>query len=1353
MKGRPDVEPHLSSHAPETSMPNDRDLRFAALAIDGNLIRLEQVAELAGSDRDRDRDRTLDWAEAAEGRGWIGRADREAIEARIAVPEADRALQTLRDRIAGASDPRLHALLPKPDEHSPLDPILETVVGRTIDPSDSNGRPSPIDPALETAAETRLGQTVPDGGPATLPASHMETRDSGSHDEFATTDGGEPALVGQFHATADAERAGRYTMTKLHAKGGVGQVWIARDRALGREVALKRIRDDRDSHGQVAARFVAEARITGRLEHPGIVPVYELTPGDRHESPYYTMRLVRGQTFREAVAAYHLSRSRGEDDPLQFRALLEAFVAACNAVAYAHSRGVIHRDLKGQNIMLGDFGEAIVLDWGLAKVVGSRDEAAVGGRSTAHDPGINDLALAETLDGQVLGTPAYMPPEQAEGRIEAVDESSDVYSLGAILYELLCDRAPFVESGVSTVELLRRVREDDPVPPRSIQPRAPRALEAVCLKAMAKAPADRYGSVGALAADVRRWLADEPLLAYRDPWTVRLGRWSRRHRTLATTAAALVVASTVALAVGGVLVARERDRARAQARIARTAVDEMYTEVAETWLEDASDPLQERFLQRALARYEGPLAEAEAADPDGIALAVTDGNDRLDPSRRALLGRAADYYERFADLAEGDTPLRFEAARARRRLGDVRRKLGDFDAAEASYHAAIDALDDLAGPAPGDPEVRSERSKARARLGALLAARADSKAASELLADALAEQEALAESGPESPADALDRARTRRELAEVAKLDGRHDEAEAAYKKAVADLERLVEADPTAVEPRRELADAADAYGVLLLLLGRESEAEANLRRAEGLLGPLLAELPTVPAVRDSLAKTSNSLGLLLREAGTPGEAADALRESLGQYERLAEDFPGRVDYRRALGRSLVNLGIIAQEAGRLGEAQGLYERAEPLYRGLVDEAPGLAKARRDLGRTASNLGTVLEKLGRPDDAEAAYRRAVEVDEALVREWPDVPDYRMSLADTLLNLGRVRRSLGDLDESGLVYARALELYGDLADDHPDRPDYREGLARGTALDAALLARLGDPEAAERAYRESIAAFEALLDADPDDRAVRASMASAINNLADLKPDDAEALDLRALALYEALAVDDPAERLHVATVENNLGELLEAQGRRPEALERYGRSVAAFEATELDPKADHARHHLLAYVLANLAKARLQEGDPADAADQLASAVDHEREALKAGPRPAYQSALGEHLAGLARAELAVGRYVEAAETAVALVEAAPGLAESRREAAAILAGCASRAESDESRDPSDRDRLARSYGGRAVAQLRVGLDAGLEPDGLLSPDPDLDPIRDRPDFQALLEDARAIRDAAGVAG
>lgn len=376
------------------------------------------------------------------------------------------------------------------------------------------------------------------------------------------------SLVGSADPPAGESVISRYRLTKLHARGGIGQVWLARDELMGRQVALKELRPDRrDASTTLQDRFVEEAKITGQLEHPGIVPVYELARRGENALPFYTMRFVQGRTLMAATREYHKKRQAGEAGRLELDALLNAFVAVCNTLAYAHSRGVIHRDLKGENIVLGDYGEVIVLDWGLAKVYLAQDT----GDSTEVSGLVSidrDETFEGTRDGQVMGTPAYIPPEQATGRLDLVGPRSDVYGLGAILYEIIAGHPPF--RGQDVVEILKAVVLTPPPRPVLSNPDAPQALEAVCLKALAKNPMDRYAEAADLAREVRLFLADEPVSAYVEPWSKRARRWAKRHRMLVNS---MATASAIGLAAAGFLFYESGLRAEQRLTAAQGRVD------------------------------------------------------------------------------------------------------------------------------------------------------------------------------------------------------------------------------------------------------------------------------------------------------------------------------------------------------------------------------------------------------------------------------------------------------------------------------------------------------------------------------------------------------------------------------------------------------------------------------------------------------------------------------------------------------------------------------------------------------------------------------------------------------------
>lgn len=350
-----------------------------------------------------------------------------------------------------------------------------------------------------------------------------------------------------------SEPDNRFRVLRVHGRGGLGEVFIAVDEEFGRHVALKKVQDRYSANSESRARLVREAEIIGKLEHPGIVPVYSLSY-DRDGRPYYAMRLIRGDSLSAAIERFH----KGERSNSDFRHLLDRFRAVCNAIAYAHSCRIIHRDLKPANIMLGDFGETLVIDWGLAKQLGC-DE---GEEKIEDDDELIDAA--DTKQGAVMGTGPYMSPEQEAGKIDEVGPASDIYSLGATLHCLLTGQPPEKRAGAASATLVAGLKgkasEKDARLPSANKPMVSPALHAICLKAMAQNPEDRYASAQHLADDVERWLADEPVSAWAEPWTVRARRSIGRHLALLGATVLVVVLTSIVFGVSALLLKAAYDR-------------------------------------------------------------------------------------------------------------------------------------------------------------------------------------------------------------------------------------------------------------------------------------------------------------------------------------------------------------------------------------------------------------------------------------------------------------------------------------------------------------------------------------------------------------------------------------------------------------------------------------------------------------------------------------------------------------------------------------------------------------------------------------------------------------------------
>ncbi|MHB1557678.1 MAG: protein kinase domain-containing protein [Isosphaeraceae bacterium] len=1182
----------------------------------------------------------------------------------------------------------------------------------------------------------------------------------------------------------DADSRERYTLTHLHAKGGMGRVWLARDGSLGRQIALKELRPDQTDNTIVCSRFLYEAKITAQLEHPGIVPVYELSEGD---VPYYTMRFVRGRTLSEAIRAYHKRRAAGEADPVELHDLLTAFVDVCNAVAYAHSRGIIHRDLKGQNVVLGDFGEHIVLDWGLAKRVGpdparppapqpaAPTEAIASDRLvpeaatavTCAAPGLDDnLMFPEgfddatspgtfspggagsgngsngngsasagsndgstgsaagreipesgagpegTMQGQLLGTPAYMAPEQAKARHDLVDQRTDIYGLGAILYEILVGRPPFVAP--KTSEILRKVGNEAPTPPRQIVPTVAPGIEAVCLKAIRKNKADRYQSASDLAQEVRRYLADEPVLAYAEPWTQKTLRWARRHRTKVAAGVAALAVVAVALACSTWIISGERREAETQGEQARQAVN-LLAKGADIAFDDQLDPMQKEILENALA-----------------------------------------YYARFTSRASGKPEVRLEHGQAWWQMGDFERKLGRLAESEAAYGKAIGLLEPLAAGRDGAIAVEARRSLARTRtlLGDLLVRRgADRGRANVLYRQALEAQLALAGGAKEKGKDRAEAAttgdivglgQTFKSQADLLRHDGKFAEARQTYRRAISELGRALAADAGHPVARNELALAHDARGLVETELGDATAAEADFGRAIELLEKLVAEFPTASRHREVLAGACSHLGWLEAGAGRLDQAEAHLRREVALDERLAGDFRDRPEYRRELARGLTKLGHILQVQGRATDGDPIIRRAIELNSGILKTSPDDVLVRLQLAISHHDLGLLLTQVD-PDAAVASFNEAKAINEALAKQFPDKPRYRADLADNLDGLALALTAAGKpgADEA---FRSAEELYQKLVAEFPANAEYRMHLAMSLRNQGKVLADAGKKDRAESIYLRGLA----LLDVK-DTRAGMAewqrTRAGLLINVGDLKSGGSEAALRDAIAITARLAEGKDKEgsgedRHLLAIARNNMAEVLIHQKRAPEAGPFFEQAVADFEKLAAAAPRSAEIHFHFGSVLSGQGNWLDQAGKTAEAKGVLASAVAHDTQAVKLSKGSAVcKLALGEHLIALTDVNRKLGDYTEAARLALEVPRAVPNSARAQAcfDAARALARLVAQVGADRKVPEKERDHLTRVYLTRTVVLLRDAVDARPELAGAIQSDPDIKVIESRPEFQVIL--------------
>lgn len=764
----------------------------------------------------------------------------------------------------------------------------------------------------------------------------------------------------------------RYHILRPHAKGGLGEVLVAEDQELHREVALKRIQDQHADRADSRSRFVLEAEITGRLEHPGIVPVYGLGayPDGR---PYYAMRFIKGQSLKEAVDQFH--RSDAAKDPREFRWQVHQFVRrlidVCDAMHYAHSRGVLHRDLKPGNVMLGRYGETLVVDWGLAKTEGMPDVVERSGE-VPLSPVSGRLSGSMTVMGSAMGTPQFMSPEQAEGKHDRLTPASDVYGLGATLYYVVTGKVPYEPTNAGDVtELLTLVKTGKMVPPRQRETNLDPALAAICTTSMAARVEERYQTAEELARELERWLAGEPVLAYPEPWTKRMGRWARRHWTLVMTSSAVVLASVVLLAVGLVLLSaanvRER-RAKEQAE-ANLALAEKYA-------------LQSRA---AIDRYFVRVSEDVLLNQPG-----------MQTLRRQLLSDALEYYQTFQAERPDDRKLDRETALASYFEGRILEEIDTLANAGEAYERAETQLRELMSDHPTDEQLSFDFANVLNALGRLKLKQNENEASREFFARALEIRERLAQAEIDDVARHRKWANTVMNLGLVQERSEPR-EAEALFAQAQSIREPfLVDVDDDASkEQQRLLRDRGMGYfnwGNLAIERREFALAEQKFDLAREDFMRVLELNPHDFNVQYKLALSQNLLGDLRLGKNDLQGAYQWFSEARNHLSDLVYRNGEVVDYRYSLAGLLMSFSQLYEVGSP--EAEGLLREASGLLGTLHVEVADRNDVTRDYAVCLREVGLIERARGNTEVANEQFELARELMEGLVRDVSDHGDYR-----------------------------------------------------------------------------------------------------------------------------------------------------------------------------------------------------------------------------------------------------------------------------------------------------------------------------------------------------------------------
>jgi serine/threonine protein kinase len=815
--------------------------------------------------------------------------------------------------------------------------------------------------------------------------------------------------------------ADHYRLTRKLGEGGMGEVWAAdQTEPFPRLVALKFLQDRYDPRSPIAARFLAEARITARLQHPGIPPVHyvhELPDG----RPFLVMKLIAGRTLDE------LLREQGPD-PSRW---LGAFEAICQAVGYAHSNGVIHRDLKPSNVMVGAFGEVQVMDWGLAKVVADERREQPG---TPADVGIPPAAFdptdAEsdslTRPGSVMGTPAFMSPEQAAGTSEAVDRRSDVFGLGAVLCALLTGRPPDPVPGQ-----LRSADEGDRFARLETCGAAPE-LVALCKHCLAPESSDRPADAGAVAAavaELRRGAEERARTAEVDRARAEVhAAEHRKRRRLALVSSTILSLVLLAGVIGTTFGLIRAERARVNESVQRAAAEtarDSARDVLDAMTSDiAGDALvrqqeiseeQKRFLVGALDHYRAFAREGADDEPGRRRIAAAayrlgQIEDRLGRREEAVAAfrQSLQSYEALSAADPTETRYLREMANCHNCLGCELSNLGQRRQDEAHHRQALAIREKLATENPNAADYRRELSATYYNLGLLLAESDRKSEAREQLESAVAVREKLAAETPLSSVGGRELAAARTALANVLVDLGERTNAERLYRSALPMLEWLTVAFPLTPDYRRELAVTLNGLGNVRLALEDRPAAEEYLRRALTLRERLAVEYPGVAESRREQAMTLTNLAQLFLRAGKRPAAEDHFRRALAIYEKLRTDFPLVQAYQVELGNSYFGFGAFvfgAAAADSLPWFDKAVRTLEPVHQ--ADPAHDLAKRQLCNGYRARAMA--LDRMDRSGDAVKDWNRALE----LAR-----PDVRLTIraarATSLVRSGEVARAVAEV---------------------------------------------------------------------------------------------------------------------------------------------------------------------------------------------------------------------------------------------------------------------------------------------------------------------------------------------------
>ncbi len=975
---------------------------------------------------------------------------------------------------------------------------------------------------------------------------------------------------------------GHFELYQQIGQGGMGTVYRAFDTRLRRDVAVKILTaiEDKSVSSQGKQRFIKEAQITGQLQHPGIPPVHEL--GTLEDGrPFLAMKLVKGRTLHELLRR----RSSPAEELSRYIAIFEQI---CHAIGYAHSHRVLHRDLKPSNVMVGAHGEVQVMDWGLAKVLTEQPQEEPHPQDDA-DEVLPTLSLATKIDtadqadsatrtGQVLGTPAYMAPEQAAGEIDKLDQRSDVFGLGAILCEILTGKPPYSGKNVHEV-LLKAVRgELDEAYKRLDACAEEPELVALCRRCLAFDQADRPPDGNAVAAEVTRIREAAEARARRAELEkaealVREAEQRKRRRQVLLAAAVVVVVLAIG-AVGTTLGMWQAQRSRREAEQARQiALRKQQEALAErdakaqalAQLEVALKAEQEAKALEQEARTQAMAALRFMTD-DAIKHLLAEGKSHLSRKKREYLKRVVEFYEGFARIRGQGAQALAIRAEGLYRVGKLQFYLGELDAARQNLQRAADIYRRLVQVHPDEPEPRRELAQVLNWLSwVLMRAASDYETAARVTREAIAIGRALVERFPETPEYQNVLATSHTYLAYVYQQISQYSEAEKEFAKAIVIQKKLVEQFPEMREYQNLLARSYSSIATVYKATNRYAEAEEAYKKAIAIQTKLAHRFPDIPEYQSALAAWYNNLALLYKATGNDAKAEEEFTKALSIQKGLAQHFSEVPEYQRALATTWNNLAILYRKTSRYTEAEAAYKKAIALQEKLVQQFPEVAEYQGVLATNHNNLAFLYKKTGRYAEAEEEHVKAIAIRKKLAEQFPEVPEYRNALAASYNNLAVLYKVTGRYTEAEEAYKKAIAIQQQLVQQFPEVVKYQGVLATTWNNLAFLYKRTGRYVEAEEAYNKAIAIRKKLAEQFPKLEAYQTALARNYRNLATFyrttnRHSEAVEQYKKEIAVHKNLTVQFPGVARHRSSLAKRfyfLGAFYDYIGRYEEAAEQY----------------------------------------------------------------------------------------------------------------------------------------------------------------------------------------------------